>query len=333
MAITIVKPGLLATIQDLGRTGYQGYGIVVGGVMDQGAARVANIIVGNSDDEAVIEFTSAGGEIRIERELLISLCGGDLGATVNGRYVPLWRPVLLNRGDIITFGASRFGSRVYLAVAGGFNMNKVLGSKSTYIRGGLGGHEGRALKAGDHLMVNGIAASSLSAKLITAIQEKRWLSTWHAGQFALADRDVFVIRVMEGTHSNRLSDEAKVSLFGGIFRIGTLSDRMGYRLEGKRALGPLQRSAELLSEAVAIGTVQLPPDGNPIVLLADRQTTGGYPRVAQIATVDIPLFAQLKPGDKILFELITLQTAERLLLTAEHDLTMLKIAVGLKGKE
>ncbi|GKU80552.1 biotin-dependent carboxyltransferase family protein [Paenibacillus sp. L3-i20] len=333
MTITVLKPGTLATIQDLGRTGHQRFGIVVGGAMDLGAARVANIVVGNEENEAVLELTLAGGEFLIERELLISLCGADLNATVDGQVLPLWRPVVLQKGQVIKLGTSRFGCRAYLAVAGGFDVPQVMGSRSTYTRGGLGGYEGRAIKAGDRLKLKKIASLSLSAKLISAVHEKRWRCTWHAGQFAIANRALYVVRVTEGAHSKGISDEARALLFGGIFRIDTLSDRMGYRLQSDQKLTPLYSTSELLSEAVAIGTIQLPPDGNPIVLLADRQTTGGYPRVAHVATVDIAVFAQMKPGDRVIFELITQRAAEILLLAAERDIEMLKVALQLKGKE
>lgn len=329
MTLSIIKAGMQTTVQDLGRTGYQQYGVVVSGVMDQIAARVGNMLVGNNQGEAVLELTSSGAELRVDERLLIAVCGADMAPTANGQELPLWRPVFVERGSVIAFPTMLAGFRSYIAVAGGFDLPEIMGSRSTYLRGGFGGFEGRALKAGDRLPVKHIDPESLSARMMRSLREGSSSPHWHASHFAVADRDTAVIRVMAGAHFDRLTERSKGKLFSGPFRIHVNSDRMGYRLTGEAPL-ELEHHEELLSEAVVNGTVQLPADGNPIVLLADRQTTGGYPRIAQIATVDFPVFAQLKPGDTVRFVRISYEEAEKRLIESEQDMSVLEAAIALK---
>lgn len=333
MSIKVIRPGLLTTIQDLGRYHFQQYGVVVGGVMDSVAARAANYLVGNDGAEAVLEMTLTGTELIIEEQAVIAVCGADMSVTINGHPLPFWRPVLAIAGALIKFAAAKSGCRSYLAVAGGFDVPKVMGSRSTYLRGGIGGLEGRALRAGDVLLIN--KPNELSTLILNALQVVLdgcyAAPNWHANHFAIAGNLVEpIIRAMPGTHYNRFTSESRQAVFSKSYRIGVHSDRMGCRLEGEKLL--LSSPLELLSEAVANGTVQVPPDGNPIVLLADRQTTGGYPRIVQVASVDIPVFAQLRPGDAFRFEEITHLEAERLYLEGERDLSMLKEAIALKYK-
>lgn len=335
MSIRILKPGLLATVQDLGRFGLQKVGVPVGGAMDAGAARAANLLVGNDEGEAVLELTLGGTELLLEEDGLLAVCGADVEAEADGVPLPFWRPVLVRKDVKIKFGVCRSGCRSYVAIWGGLDVPERLGSRSTYLRGGFGGHEGRALKAGDTLRAK--AARKLSVSLresLPAIPFGRGFAaaSWHAAHFAVASHpEETVIRAMPGAHFPLLTEESQSELFGGTFRIGIQSDRMGCRLESTHKL-QLRQPLELLSEAVAAGTVQLPPDGNPIVLLADRQTTGGYPRIAHVASVDIPVFAQLKPGDRFRFEAVTQREAERLYFASERDLRLLKAAVLLKGR-
>ncbi|CAM4300194.1 biotin-dependent carboxyltransferase family protein [Paenibacillus alkaliterrae] len=332
MSINVIKSGLFATVQDLGRHGSQKYGVSVGGVMDTGAARAANLLVGNKESEAVIEMTLAGTELWLEKDTLIAVCGADITATAGGERLPLWRPVLVREGVTVTFGVCRSGCRTYVAVAGGLDVPDLLGSKSTYLRGAFGGFEGRALKTGDVLRVKneGQLSDRIKQSLLAKGNGSFAAAGWHASHFAIAAHlSDPVIRVLTGSHYPLFTVESQQSLFSQTFQISVQSDRMGCRLEGSRKL-KLSSPVELLSEAVAVGTVQVPPDGNPIVLLADRQTTGGYPRIANVASVDIPVFAQLKPGDRFRFEAITQQEAEQLLVESERDIQILKAAVSLK---
>jgi antagonist of KipI len=330
--IKVLRPGLLTTIQDLGRHGFQKYGVVAGGVMDTVAARTANWLAGNADREAVLEITLTGTELLMESEMLIAVCGGDMSVTIDGQAMPLWRAVLVRAGAVVRFGAYRSGCRSYLAAAGGFDVPEVMGSRSTYLRGSIGGFEGRAVKAGDVLAVKqpGLLSARIHAELCAGFEGRFSASNWHASHFAIAENSAEpLIRAIPGTHFDLFTTKSQVDLFNQTFRIGVHSDRMGCRLEGTQKLH-LSSPVEMLSEAVANGTVQVPPDGNPIVLLADRQTTGGYPRIAQVAAVDIPVFAQLKPGERFRFEAITQKEAERLYLDSERDMQMLKAAISNK---
>lgn len=326
--ITVLKPGLQATVQDMGRFGYQKQGVVVGGAMDGSAARTANTLVGNGEGEAVLELTWTGAQLRMEEDAVIAVCGADLMPELDGEPLPMWRPVLARAGSSLAFRGCRTGFRSYVAFAGGLDLPLVMGSRSTYVRAGIGGYRGRMLQAGDQLGLQPIAAGSTAARLTAALLNGRDGGGWHAEHFAIAERETAVVRAFPGAHYHRLTDAGKRRLFGGTFTISHQSDRMGCRLEGEsvhsRALG------ELLSEAVACGTIQLPPGGQPIVLLADRQTTGGYPRIAHVATVDIPMFAQLRPGSEVRFEPITHSEAEDLLMESERDYHLLRTAVALK---
>lgn len=332
MSITVVRPGLLTTVQDLGRYHFQKYGVVPGGAMDTGAARAANVLVGNEGHEAVLEITLAGAELLIDKDIILAICGADLSVTAAGERLPLWRPALIRAGSVIKFGACQSGCRSYLAIAGGFDVPVVMGSRSTYLRGAIGGYQGRALKSGDMLSAQapGLLSERIKSLLSGGLYGGFAVPHWHASHFAIADSLADpIIRAMPGSHFELFTEDSQQALFRQTYQIAVQSDRMGYRLEGAQKLA-LASPQELLSEAVANGTVQLPSDGNPIVLLSDRQTTGGYPRIAQVASVDIPVFAQLKPGDRFRFEAITQQEAERLYLNSERDMRMLKAAIALK---
>lgn len=332
MSIKVLRPGLLTTIQDLGRYGYQKYGVIVSGAMDTYSLRVANLLVGNDQTEAVLEITLMGPTLEFTEASLIAITGGDLSPTVNGKAVPKWRPVYLEKGSVLKFGACRSGCRAYLAIAGGYNVAKVMGSKSTYLRAGIGGFEGRQLKTGDVLTVN--------APHDTAVQYSRYLAKqvgansfatvpWYVGREpVLAGNNDITVRVAAGGQYEYFASQSKAAFWDGIFHVTPQSDRMGYRLSGAKL--SLAEALELVSEAVALGTVQVPPDGNPIILLADRQTTGGYPKIGQVAQVDIAAIAQLKPGGTIRFQEITVDEAEQLYLEREKTIDNLQTAIGLK---
>ncbi|RJE88672.1 biotin-dependent carboxyltransferase family protein [Paenibacillus sp. 1011MAR3C5] len=332
MSLTVLKPGLFATVQDLGRYGYQQYGVVISGAMDEPAARVANWLVGNRDHEAVLELTLTGTVLRAERDLWVAICGGDMGARTDaGEAVPLWRPVWVSEGTILSFRQYGSGCRTYVAIAGGLDASMSMGSRSTYLRGGIGGLDGRTLRAGDWLEARQKERQALVIdNLEVSPSGKLKWPLWHAGGFAVASRNVHAVRLMPGEHQHLMSAKSLRHLFDEVFRIGSSSDRMGYRLQSDRKLLMGEQMQELISEPVVHGTIQLPPDGTPIVLLADRQTTGGYPRIGQVASVDIPVFGQLKPGDSIRFYPVTPKEAERLKLESELDMDQLRTIIGLK---
>ena len=328
MTFTILGAGLQTTVQDLGRPFHQREAIPAGGAMDRLACRAANLIVGNPEAAAVLETTLIGPAIRFDDETLIGLAGGDLDATVDGRPVPNWHPALVPAGGVLRFAQPKTGCRAYVAVAGGVDVPPVFGSRATYLRGGFGGVEGRALRAHDTLRALGPSATTLA--MIAAIKRGGSIvGRWSLG-VTLRPRysDRPVVRIVEGAHTALLSPESRSRLADEAFRVSASSDRMGYRLEGPRL--DLSSPIELMSEGVAFGTMQLPPGGAPIILMADRQTTGGYPRIAEVASVDLPLIAQLKPGDAVRFRVVSLAEAQRLYLGLETDLAQARTALALR---
>ena len=299
MTIEVLKPGALSTFQDLGRFGYQHQGIPVSGVMDERSHRLACMLVGNAASETTLEVTLLGPTLKFEAPAVVAVCGADLGATLGGKALPLDAPVAVAAGDLLSFGKRASGLRAYIAVAGGFALQPVMGSTSTYVRGGFGGAQGRALQKGDRIALGGVPArtSSLDASGFVFPEEvQRPLGA--------------PLRIVPGREWKAFEPPAHRAMTEQTFRVSPRSDRMGYRLECE----PLRllQSLELQSEAVSFGTIQVPPDGLPIVLMADRQTTGGYPRIANVATVDLPSLAQLMAGEQVRFEWISPDEAQQL---------------------
>lgn len=330
MSISVLNPGLLTTIQDLGRIGYQKYGVIVSGAMDTYALRLSNIMVGNEENEAVLEITLIGPSLKLEKGTLFSLTGGNLSPTINEKRIPMGRPIYVTRDCVLKFGSCIKGCRSYLAVAGGFDVPKVMGSKSTYLRAEFGGFNGRALKKDDVLSIG--VKSSMSNKIIKKMEDIKGngdfvSSVWYMKNFMMQNSEGTVIRVFEDRQFNAISEESINKFFNSKFNVDNKSDRMGYRLFGEKI--ELKEKLEMISEEVSVGTIQIPPDGNPIILLADRQTAGGYPKIAHVASVDIQKIVQLKPNDKITFKKITLNEAEQLYFQREKDIVELKKSIKL----
>jgi antagonist of KipI len=312
--LRILGAGLQTTVQDLGRPTHMRQAIPAGGAMDRAACRVANLLVGNGDDAAVLEATLIGPAIEFAAPTLFTITGGNLSPTLDEQPIPNWRPILAPAGSVLRFGRANVGCRAYIAFAGGIDVPVIFGSRSTYLRASFGGFDGRALRADDVLplgapqrLANAIASSLSGA------------ARWSAGATIRPHYSSEpTVRLLEGTHTGLLNEQSSRALFEARFRVSSSSDRMGYRLEGETL--SLARPAELLSEAVAFGTMQLPPGGSPIVLMADRQTTGGYPRIGEVASVDLPLIAQLKPGDFVSFRPVSLRDAQAEYLGWESEL-------------
>jgi antagonist of KipI len=322
VSVRVAKPGALSTLQDLGRFGYQRFGVVVGGAMDAWSHRAANLLVGNCESEATLEITLIGPSLTFAETALIALCGADLSPRVGECPLPLGRPALLRAGSQLDFGRRQSGCRAYLAVRGGFHVAPVMDSKSTYLRGGFGGFHGRALRRGDEIPIGADDAEDYYPGLGRMLRESG--GPFYAPAcalvppFAIAAKTSHAIRVVGGQQWEALTDGAQAQFVSAAFRITPNSDRMGYRLEGPKL--ELREPIEMISEGVTFGTIQLPPDGNAIVLMADRQTTGGYPKIANVATVDLPLLAQMVPGQSLSFEMISLDEAQRLYLAREQDM-------------
>lgn len=328
MTAQVARAGLQTTVQDLGRYGLQRFGVPVSGAMDRLSLRVANRLVGNDDNDAALEITLVGPVLQFDSDTLIALCGGDLGALVNDKPLPMNRPAWIARGSRLAFGQCVAGCRAYLALAAGVDVPEVLGSRSTYLRAGFGGFNGRALKAGDR--IDAVAADQ---SYFRGLRESK---VFHVDGFAAPKWSVRVdaarlnlqpqtIRFVAGRHWENLPSSTRNRFTGENFRVGAASDRMGYRLEGND-LGQ-HEYGDIASEAVTFGTIQLPPDGNPIVLMADRQTIGGYPRVGEVASVDLPMLAQLKPGDTLRFERIALGEAQQLFHTQMSALAQVEASI------
>ncbi|MGH7593958.1 MAG: biotin-dependent carboxyltransferase family protein [Gemmatimonadales bacterium] len=322
MNILVRRPGLLSTVQDAGRPGWQFLGVGPGGAMDTLALRLANILVANRPPAAALELTLTGPVLQFEADRLIAVTGGALSPTINGAPIPAGRAVLIRGGNELAFGQCTVGCRAYLAIAGGIDVPMVLGSSATNLRAHFGGFEGRPLRAGDRLSVGtpSIDATQLSARL--ARSSASWVAdrAGLSGEIPVRIAPDAPVRLLPGADVDRLSGESRMALFNRPFRVSTQSDRMGYRLDGPRLA--LEAGVEKTSEGVTWGTVQLPPDGQPIILLADRQTTGGYPVIGHVAAVDLPVVAQRKPGDALRFTAAALGEAQRALIQRERTITM-----------
>lgn len=316
MGIKVIKPGLLSTLQDLGRSGYQKSGMVVSGAMDTLALRMGNLLLGNPVQEAGIECTLTGPLIVFEQDQLIAITGGNLSPQVDGKPVEMWRPLFIQKGSKLSFGKAVDGCRTYICVYGGFDVPEVLSSKSTYLRAGIGGWEGRALKPNDTIPFS---------RPYRGAQKK---FGWSADRNIYPDLSIHNIRVIKGPEFGQFTEQSIHALLKGPFKISSEADRMGYRLSGPRLQQKTDK--ELLSVAVTFGTVQVPAQGTPIILMADHQTTGGYPRIAQAVSADLTLLAQVQPGQEITFELITLAQAQTLLLAREQQISQLQQTINLK---
>ena len=328
--IEVLRPGLLTTVQDLGRPGFRDQGVPAGGAADAVALRIANLLVGNGQGAAGLEMTLAGARLRFTRETLVALAGATMAAELDGAPVPPWRPVWVRPGETLDVGPARSGCRGYLACAGGIAVPPVLGSRGTYLPAAFGGVEGRALRAGDHLPL-GEPSPRAGAIRRSIAREGRasGIAAWFVGPGARPPyRPDAELLLLPGTHAAALTPEARGHLLGAELRVSPRSDRMGCRLEGPALT--LAAPLELASEGVAPGTVQLPPDGAPIVLGADGGTTGGYPRVGHVATADLPLLAQLRPGDRLRFRAGTVEEARLRLLALERGVAHLEHAIRLR---
>ncbi|WP_347177991.1 biotin-dependent carboxyltransferase family protein [Sporosarcina thermotolerans] len=293
--ISVIKSGLFDTVQDLGRYGYQRFGVVAGGVMDPFSHRVANLLVGNEEDAATLEMTLVGPVLLFEEDTVIAICGGDLIPMIADDPVPKWKPVFIRNGSELQFGAAKTGSRAYLAVSGGFDAPVVLGSRSTYVKAGLGGMDGRALRKGDVLC---FGAVSKLAELIKGKLESGTpihAADWRVTPKLLPDLSgTYEIQVMRGRQYELFDEESQYRFWNETFTVSSQSDRMGYRTTGPTLR--LKEPKEMVSEAVTYGSIQVPPDGSPIILAADRQTTGGYPKIGQLSSIDFSKLAQAKAG-------------------------------------
>lgn len=305
MEIRVNRAGMQTSVQDGGRRGYRSDGVPLSGAMDPFALRMANLLVGNAEDAAVLELTLLGPELEFSEETIVAMTGADFGV------VPRWQPVRIPARTSLKLSAAAEGCRGYLAIAGGFDVPAVLGSASTYLRGGLGGYGGRALRDGD----------VLRAPTLT----RRMADHWRIDRRILPGYSAMPeVRVLRGAQASEFGR----TFFDSPFKVTAQSDRMGIRLKGPTLVR--HSTVELRSTSVVPGTVQVPPDGQPIVLMADAQTIGGYPQLAHVISVDLPVVAQLRPGDLMTFVEVTMEYAHEQALEREHALAMLRHGLAQK---
>lgn len=310
MSLLIKKEGLLSTIQDSGRNNFRRFGINPNGAMDETAARLINILLGNNENEAVIEMHFPAPEIVFEEDAIFALGGADFGAKLNDEKIENWKIYFAEKDSVLKFTEKVFGNRCYLAVKGGFKIEKWLDSASTNLTAKIGGLNGEKLKTNDRIYFNQKFKPQTS-KLKISNSLLPFYSRFPT------------VRIIEGAEFESLTAISERDFLNENFTISQNSNRMGFRLEGKPLY--LLEKKELVSAAVDFGTIQLLPDGQIIILMADHQTTGGYPRLGNIISIDLPLAAQLGASDKIGFHLISIEEAEKLSFDFERDLNFLKI--------
>jgi len=314
-ALRVEEPGLSTTVQDLGRPSAISSGVPPGGAMDRFAHSAANLLVGNGQGAATLECTLSGPHVVAEQSCLVAITGADFDPHVNGKPVPRWTGVFLGRGDRLTFAGRRAGARAYIAVAGGIGGAGWLGSLSTNLMAARGGVHGRALRAGDVIDIGGEPT-------------KPTISGRRMPEHLRPDYADHTLHTIAGPHFKRLDSEGRRLLFNAVFTVTKDSDRMGYRLDGPR----LETSGdELLSFGLAAGAIQLPSGGQPILLMADHQTAGGYAVVAGVVSASLPIAAQLMPGDKLRFAEVSAERARQMRSALTTALDSLRSAPAREG--
>jgi antagonist of KipI len=306
--IEVRAPGLLTTVQDLGREGFAPMGVSASGAADPVALRIGNRLVGNAEGAAALEMTLIGGTFSFPERTVVALAGSDFGATLDDKRVEMWSSIEVRPGQTLRMGPTRSGARCYLCVRGGIDVKLFSGSASTHLLSGLGGFEGRALRKGDVLRISVEGRSfrtfrkaSVSAKAMAHLAPRK------------------ILRVTSGPQSDWFSPESQNAFYAGTYRVTEESNRMGLRLEG--AAIAATSSGEMISEGVSLGAVQIPASGLPIILFVEQQTTGGYAKIANVISADLASLGQLKPRDEIRFERVELETARTLLAEQEKWLT------------
>ncbi|MCI8981337.1 MAG: biotin-dependent carboxyltransferase family protein [Hungatella sp.] len=319
MGITVEIPGILTTVQDEGRFGYQQFGVSPSGPMDTRSFYLANILVGNPREEGALEMTFSGPTLKFHEDNVIAITGGDLCPQVNGRPVPMYQALTVARGDVLSFGFMRGkGCRAYLAFAGGLDVPQVMGSRSTLIRNELGGIQGRKLKEGDRI---GFRAP---AKTLPAMEQRR------------IEPEIFgapeiELRVVAGPQDTDFSLEERRSFFWYGAKITDEFDRMGCRLKRETPLRHIG-DGNIITDGIAFGSIQVPPNGQPIIMLADRQSTGGYSKIGTVISEDLPKLVQSIPGNRARFVEVGIELAQELYVRRNRQLDGLEKRLKNSGK-
>ena len=309
MGIKILNPGLLTSIQDLGRVGYQKFGISPSGALDQTALKIANLLVNNPMGEAALEMTLMGAVIEFTASNVIAVTGGNFIPTLNDSPVPLYAAISVKAGDTLAFGVAKSGCRCYIAFSGGLDVPVVMGSKSTNLKCKIGGYQGRQLKLGDEVPFTAPVDTLPGIFQRTVPYYKR-------------EEKICNLRVVLGLQTEYFTEKGMQTFLGEEYTVTNRSDRMGCNLEGP--VIEYQSKADIISDGIPFGGIQIPNGGKPIIMLSDRQTTGGYAKIGTVISVDIPLFVQRKMGDKIRFKEISIEQAQKLVADEARKLEKLQ---------
>jgi antagonist of KipI len=320
MNAVVTRAGFLTSVQDLGRTGFRQFGVSTSGALDSFALRVANLLVGNDEGAGALEITLGGLQLQFEDERIVAWCGGEFDVQIGSRALPAGHVAHLQAGDELKFGRAQIGCRCWLAISGGIDVPVVLASRSTDLRANFGGFEGRALRDGDVIPLSKWPGSPTPATAISSWSAPHdWVSPARRGP---------ILRFIRGIDWERFNASTLQRFTSEAFTVSPDSDRMGVRFDGPEL--KRQDETDLISEAVAPGTIQVPPSGKPILLLGDCQTIGGYPKIAHVITVDLGIAAQLRAGDGVRFFEVSLQDAHRLLMERKRDLERFRIGLSLQ---
>jgi len=318
MGFRVIKGGMLTTVQDFGRSGYQSQGFSVGGAMDVRSFKLANLLLDNPENEAALEITLIGPVLEFTADTIIAITGGDFSPKLNGESVAMYTAVYIRKGDVLSFGSARTGTRCYVAFSGYLDIPVVMGSRCTSLKSGIGGFKGRRLEAGDY---------------VGERIKRRYLPFFLSRKLPPADydNDNGVLRVVMGPQDNLFSKQGVETFLHSEYTVTGDFDRMGCRLEGP-IIAP-KNTSDIISDGIALGAVQVPSAGKPIILLSDRQTTGGYAKIATVISVDIPRLVQKKTDQKIRFQAVSVREAQELYLREIKELERMRKEIHTPCKE
>jgi biotin-dependent carboxylase-like uncharacterized protein len=310
-AFEVLEPGILTMVQDLGRYGFSQFGVPPSGALDTFSFRVGNLLVGNQEEEACLETTVMGPKLKVLQEVVIAITGGDLFPTLNGESLEMWRTHLLVEGDVVTFKRIRSGCRAYLALSGGLIVPKIMGSRSTYLSGRFGGLQGRALKRGDILY------------MLDRLPSLKKLGLRFPGDWIPSFEKEVMLRVIPGPQDHHFTEKGFQTFSSSAYQVTPQCDRMGVRLEGPKIERRPDVEESIISEGLISGAIQVPGDGKPIIILTEL-VTGGYTKIATVISTDLTKVAQIKPGNQVRFEPISIEKAHHLLKEQEGRLKEFK---------
>jgi antagonist of KipI len=328
MRLSILRAGFLTTVQDLGRTGFRASGVSVGGALDPLGLRVANLLAGNDESAAGLEITLGNFRARFDDERIVAWCGAAFQVRIGQEKIAPGQLALVRANEELIVDPADSGMRGWLAISGGIDVPQVLGSRATDLRAQFGGLEGRVLRDGDSLPLADLSPRSRS--IAKTLRNGR-VASWSAPvDWSSAAKRNPILRIVRGKDVDLFEERAFEVLTSERFIVRSDSDRMGVRLDGPEL--SRKEKVDLVSEAVAPGTIQVPPSGHPVLLLGDCQTIGGYPKIAHVITVDLPIAAQLRPDDRVRFQEFSLSDAHQLLLEREKDFARFKLGLELQSR-